>query len=218
MTLFAPIDAYSCSGLDQDILHDSGDVVKTDVAIKEVTMNPVETRAIMTSIGGSRRMRIGDVIGSPPLHRIADVIRQEQVSIRTAAGRMNITESQALAEMNPACDMKLSDLYRWQAILKVPIAELLNEPDAGFSPHVQFRSCLLKLMRTVRTIQQKARSTTIQTLTTQVAEQLIQMMPELKDVHAWPAVGQRRSLNELGKIVENQVSDNIFSCPHTDES
>ena len=153
-----------------------------------------------------------------PLQRIANVMRQEQVSIQSAARRMNLTESQALAEMNPACDMKLSNLYRWQAILKVPITELLNEPDVGFSPHVQFRSCLLKAMRTVRTIQQKARSSTIQMMTTQLAEQLTQMMPELKDVHAWPAVGQRRSLNELGKIVENQVSDNIFSCPHTNES
>jgi hypothetical protein len=41
-----------------------------------------------------------------------------------------------------------------------------------------------------------------------LVEQLVEIMPELKDVSAgWPAIGHRRSTDDLGRIAENPISD-----------
>jgi hypothetical protein len=36
-----------------------------------------------------------------------------------------------------------------------------------------------------------------------LCEQLTEMMPELKEVAPWHTVGQRRSLDEMGRVAEN---------------
>ena len=35
----------------------------------------------------------------------------------------------------------------------------------------------------------------------------LEIMPELKEVSGWPAVGHRRSSDELGRIGENPIPD-----------
>jgi hypothetical protein len=41
-------------------------------------------------------------------------------------------------------------------------------------------------------------------------QQLVELMPELKDVSAWHSIGQRRSPNELGRTAERTLPDNFF--------
>jgi hypothetical protein len=41
-------------------------------------------------------------------------------------------------------------------------------------------------------------------------QQLVELMPELKDVAAWHSVGQRRSPNELGRTAERVLPDTFF--------
>ena len=113
--------------------------------------------------------------------------------------------------------MRLSALYRWQRILEVPLTDLLGEPDRALSPQVRLRTGLLKTMRTVRTIQERAQDQGIQTLAARLAEQLTEMMPELQTVPSWPAAGQRRTLDELGAVVDNQISDLFFIAPPADD-
>jgi hypothetical protein len=40
--------------------------------------------------------------------------------------------------------------------------------------------------------------------------QLVELMPELKEVSAWHSVGQRRTQDEMGRIVERTIPDNFF--------
>lgn len=162
-------------------------------------------------------MRRQERFSGPPLHRIAKVMEQEGISPRSAARQMNLVQSQVYEESHPSCDLRLSALYRWQRILQVPLADLLNEPDRTLSPQVRLRSSLLKAMRTVRTIQERAVEDGIQTLAARLAEQLTEMMPELQTVPSWPAVGQRRTLDELGAVVENQISDLFFTVPSAED-
>jgi hypothetical protein len=169
------------------------------------------------SLSGGRRKPRQERFSGPPLHRIAEVMQQEDVSPRSAARQMNLPQSQVYEEAHPSCDLRLSALYRWQGVLEVPLADLLNEPDRTLSPQVRLRSNLLKAMRTVRTIQERAQDDAIQTLAGRLAEQLTEMMPELQNVPSWPAVGQRRTLDELGAVVENQISDLFFTAQHADE-
>ena len=60
--------------------------------------------------------------------------------------------------------MRLSELLRWQRALGVPFAELLNEPDGELFPPVQLRARLLRAMKTVRTIQERARQASVRRL------------------------------------------------------
>jgi hypothetical protein len=143
-------------------------------------------------------------------HRIAEVMEQERVSPRAAALRMNLTQSQVQAEANPASDLRISDLYRWQAALEVPLAEMLREPGNELSPQVRFRSSLLKIMRTVRSLQDHTDGGRTRNLVMTLAGQLLELMPELKHVSAWPVFGQRRRSEEMGAIADKRVSDDFF--------
>ena len=50
-------------------------------------------------------------------------------------------------------------------------------------------------------------------MATMLEQQLIEVMPELKDVAAWHSVGQRRSHDELGRTAERTLPDTFFTDP-----
>jgi transcriptional regulator with XRE-family HTH domain len=134
-----------------------------------------------------------------PLHHLGEVRRRERITRRRLAQRLGISIREVEEQEKPSSDMRLSDLYRWQKALGVPIAELLNEPDGLLSPPVKLRSRLLRAMKTVRLIQERARQVSTQRLVEMLVDQLVEVMPELKDTTAWPATGPRRSRNDLGQ-------------------
>jgi hypothetical protein len=43
-----------------------------------------------------------------------------------------------------------------------------------------------------------------------MVDQLIEIMPELRSVSAWHAIGVRRRLDELGIAAERVLSDEVF--------
>ena len=45
-----------------------------------------------------------------------------------------------------------------------------------------------------------------------LVEQLVEIMPELKNVSPWHTYGQRRSLEEYGRVVERRLSDDAFEA------
>ena len=61
-----------------------------------------------------------------PLHRIADVRRRQGISVRSAARRMHTSIDQVRRQEEPANDMLLSELLRWQQALDVPLADLVG--------------------------------------------------------------------------------------------
>jgi transcriptional regulator with XRE-family HTH domain len=149
--------------------------------------------------------------GVRPLHCIAEARRRQGISVRSAARRMQTSMEQVRRQEDPNCDMLLSELHRWQKALEVPIAELLVDSDAPLSEPVLTRARLLRVMKTVRAIRESATSPSIQRFAAMLEQQLIELMPELKDVAAWHSVGQRRSPNELGRIAERVLPDSYFN-------
>ena len=127
-----------------------------------------------------------------PLHRLGEVRQQEGLARDKVAQLLGISIDEVARQEQPSSDMLLSELRRWQKALRVPIAELLNEPDGEYSPPVQLRARLLLVMKTVRSIQERARQAPMQRLAEQLVEQLVEVMPELKHIAAWPAVGPSR--------------------------
>ena len=88
----------------------------------------------------------------------------------------------------------------------MPIAELLDEPEGELSPPVRLRARLLRVMKTVRSIQQRARQAPMRRLAETLVTQLVEVMPELTEATAWPAIGQRRRKQELGQAFFRRLS------------
>ena len=145
--------------------------------------------------------------GPRALHRIADARRRQGISVRSAARRLQTSMDQVRRQEEPTCDMPLSELYRWQHALEVPVTELLVDSDAPLSEPVLTRARLLRIMKTVRAIKESCNTPSIQRFATMLEQQLIELMPELKDVSPWHSVGQRRGPDELGRTAERIFPD-----------
>jgi transcriptional regulator with XRE-family HTH domain len=145
------------------------------------------------------------------LHRIADARRQQGISVRSAARRMGTSMDQVRRQEDPRCDLPLSDLYRWQEALEVPIVDLLVETNTPLSEPVLTRARLLRIMKTVRAIKESSNSVSILRFVTMLEQQLLELMPELSDVAAWHSVGQRRAPSELGRTAERIFPDSFFN-------
>lgn len=145
------------------------------------------------------------------LHRIGEVRRRQGISLRSAARRLSTSMDRVRRQEDPACDMPLSELYEWQRALEVPVVDLLVDSDAPLSETVLSRARLVRIMKTVRSILDSTSSAPVQRLATMMEQQLVELMPELKDVAGWPSVGQRRSANELGRAAERVLPDSFFN-------
>ncbi len=145
-----------------------------------------------------------------PLHRLAEVRRQQGLSQRNMARRLGVELSTVCQQEDEMADLPLSVLYLWQRVLDIPVAELLVDSDDPLSPPVLERARMVKLMKTAVAIMEKAQTNSLRRMVTMLVEQLLEIMPELRDVSAWHTVGQRRTLDDYGRIVERQMSDDLL--------
>ena len=150
------------------------------------------------------------VVGSrtAALQSLGSARRRQEVSVRCIAQRLGRTVAEVRQQENECADLLLSELYRWQTALDLPLQELLNEPSDELSPRIQMRAQLLKVMKTVKSISREAKSDEMRRSVQFLTEQLLEIMPELKEVAPWPAVGHRRRADEFGRIGENLIPDN----------
>jgi len=132
------------------------------------------------------------------LHRLAEVRRQEGVTRRTIARRLGLSPEEVL-QQEQGRDLPLSTLFAWQAALDVPATELLADGDMTLSTPVLRRAQLLRMMKTIMSIVERSKQCSIRRLARFLAGQLVEVMPELKGVGPWPAVGKRRTTSELGQ-------------------
>jgi transcriptional regulator with XRE-family HTH domain len=140
------------------------------------------------------------------LHRLGQVRQREQITRRKVAQRLGISISDVQKQEQPSTDMLLSDLYRWQKALGVPITELLDDQESELSPPVELRAKLVRIMKTVRSLQERTKQVAVQRLIEMLVEQLVEIMPEVKDTGAWPAVGQRRKERDFGQAYYRKIS------------
>jgi len=108
--------------------------------------------------------------------------------------------------------LRLSELYRWREVLDVPLMELLVEPSDELTVPLLCRTRLVRLMKSARAIEENTVSKIVKRLALSIIDQLVKLMPELAAINVWHSVGQRRGANELGRIVERQLSEEQFQC------
>ena len=150
------------------------------------------------------------VAAERPLQRLAMVRRLQGISRRTVARRLNIDVEQVRQQEHETVDIPLSALYAWQKALEVPIAELLFESGDSLASPVLERSQLVRLMKTVLAIRKEAKQESVRRMVQTMADQLVEIMPELASIGPWHVVGERRRMNELGVAALRRISDNVF--------
>src|SRR6476469_8940567 len=117
-----------------------------------------------------------------PLHRIQEVRRLQGMSLRTAARQLGTDIRSIRAQEQETTDLRLSDLYKWQRALDVPVAELLSDLDEPLSRPIRERSAMLKIMKTARSLVESTPPCAAKRMAENLVEQLLQLMPELKEV------------------------------------
>ncbi len=150
------------------------------------------------------------------LHRVADVRRLQGVTLRNVSRRLGVPLAVVRRQEQPDCDLRLSDLMQWQEVLEVPVAELLVEGEGQLSGPVLQRSRMVKLMKTAAAIRERSHDTTTARMVSMLIEQILELMPELADVTPWHTVGQRRTLDDVGRAAQRTVADEIFRRPRLD--
>jgi transcriptional regulator with XRE-family HTH domain len=145
-----------------------------------------------------------------PMQRLAAARRQQGVSRRAVARRMNVDVEEVQRQESESADVPLSVLYAWQKALDVPLSELLVEANDTFASPILERSRLLRLMKTVMAVSEQARQPSIRRMAQTMVEQLLEIMPELAEVTAWHTVGKRRRLDELGVAALRRFAEDAF--------
>jgi transcriptional regulator with XRE-family HTH domain len=145
-----------------------------------------------------------------PLHRLGEARRQEDVSRRNVARHLGITIEDVRQQECQTADLPLSVLHKWAKVLSLPVAELIEEPDESLPTSLFNRARLVRVMKTAMAILEQTRDPRTKRLARTMVDQLIEVMPELRGISAWHAVGRRRRLKELGIAAERSLSDEIF--------
>jgi transcriptional regulator with XRE-family HTH domain len=143
-------------------------------------------------------------------HRVAEVRQRQQVSLRNAARRLGVSIAEVRRQERAESDLTLSQLLRWQQVLSVPVGELLVEAEGQLAGPVLERARMIRLMKTAAAIRDRTRGTATGRLVDMIIEQLVELMPEVEGVTAWPESGQQRRLDELGRTACFPVADELF--------
>ena len=152
-------------------------------------------------------------IAKPPAvsQRLAEVRQQQGVSVRSVARKLGVTMQEVRQQELPDTDILLSDLLMWQQVLEVPLADLLVDNEAPLSPSVNQRASLLRVMKTAKALSEGVKEGKTRRMAEMLVDQLIGIMPELKEVSAWHSVGQRRTQDEVGRTGERTIPDSLFN-------
>lgn len=173
-------------------------------------MSTVEYNFEMQGISVSRRT-VPALPETKIYHRISDVRQQQGVSLRSVARKLNLPIQEVRNQEDSSSNLKLSELLEWQKILDVPLADLLVDTQGPLSEPVGKRASMLRVMKTVKAIQESCKQQSTQRLTKMLVEQLVKIMPELAEVSAWHTVGQRRTQDEVGRVAERSIPDSFFN-------
>jgi len=132
-------------------------------------------------------------------HRLGAVREREGITRRVVASRLGVKVSDVRKQEAGLVDIPLSTLYEWQKALDVPLVELLMDPGDSLSQPALKRAQLIRIMKTVRSILERTNQMMVKRLARSLESDLIEIMPELRDVLSWPSGGQHEPHNGNGQ-------------------
>ncbi len=146
----------------------------------------------------------GQSNGCPRLHRVDQVRQSQGLTERTVAKRMGLDIRSYRRIECPETDLSLTELSAAQRALEVPIVDLLEDNQALSRP-VEERAKLVKVMKTAVAISEAQSNGRVSRLAEMLCEQLVDLMPELKEVGGWPQFGARRGKSAIGKALSQPI-------------
>jgi len=182
----------------------------SDVARAESEQAAIDDSSAL-KICNQRKLSVGKKRSSQKtFHKISDVRQRQGVTLRNVARRLGVEMAVIRKQEKPDSDLRISDLLRWQRVLDVPLAELLEDGEDQLSGPVLARSRMVKLMKTAAAIREQVGSNAGSQLVSQLIGQILEMMPELADITPWHTVGQRRTLDDVGRTARDTIPDDLF--------
>lgn len=143
------------------------------------------------------------------LHQIATVRRNQSLSLLSCAKRLGISIQEARRQEEPTTDLTLSQLMAWKEALDVPLSELIGPVENELEDPIRNRALMVKVMKSAKQIFQIAHESRIRYMATNLINQLVELMPELKSVSAWPDVGQSHESRGPGQAVFRRFDPEI---------
>lgn len=151
-------------------------------------------------------------VGPQALHRVRVVREQQGVSLRSMAKRLNIDIPTYREMEDPLNDLSMSELRRLQETLDVPLCDLLDDRET-LSRQVEERAKLIRIMKTATALKDSAAQAGVKRMCEMLCEQLIDLMPELAEVSAWPQYGGRRGKSAVGRALTQQIDMSDLRVP-----
>ena len=184
------------------------DVARAEAESEQPTINDSSE----LNVSNRRRLNIGKKRAHrKSLHKISDVRQRQGVTLRNVARRLGMEMAIIRKQEKPDSDLRISDLLRWQHVLDVPLAELLEDGEDQLSGPILVRSRMVKMMKTAAAIREQVGNNAGSQLVSQLIGQILEIMPELADITPWHTVGQRRTLDDVGRTARDTVPDDLFS-------
>jgi transcriptional regulator with XRE-family HTH domain len=125
------------------------------------------------------------------LNCISQVRQRQGMTLRTVARRWDLEISDIRRMEQPTADLRISELLAWQRLLEVPLHELLVDTELPLSPPVLQRAQLIRLMKTIVTLRDKSTEPEAKHLIERLLLQVLEIMPELKNVGPWHETEER---------------------------
>ncbi|MDO4586897.1 MAG: hypothetical protein Q4C95_06310 [Planctomycetia bacterium] len=130
-------------------------------------------------------------------HNVRMVRRNQNISLANCARRLGLTTAEARYQEQPSTDLSISQLMAWKDVLDIPLVELLPENEILNNP-IRNRALLVKVMKTAKQILQTAKESRIHNMAITLVDQLVHLMPELREVSSWPEIGQSHENRDYG--------------------
>ena len=89
----------------------------------------------------------------------------------------------------PTANLTLTELTNWANALDVPVKDLIDVPGQGLASPIQQRAQLIRIMKSAVSIQENADCESMQAFADTLVSQLVELMPELDGISAWPTYG-----------------------------
>ena len=139
------------------------------------------------------------------VNRIALVRQQQEMSLRSVARHTGVDVRTLRKQEKPTANLTLTELTNWANALDVPVKDLIDVPDQGLASPIQQRAQLIRIMKSAVSIQENADCESMQAFADTLVSQLLELMPELDGISAWPTYRQRRGSEEVGRTAEQYM-------------
>lgn len=143
------------------------------------------------------------------VNRIALVRQQQEMSLRSVARHTGVDVRTLRKQEKPTANLTLTELTNWANALDVPVKDLIDVPGQGLASPIQQRAQLIRIMKSAVSIQENADCESMQAFADTLVSQLVELMPELDGISAWPTYGQRRGSEEVGRAAEQYMTVHV---------